>query len=174
VGITSCKSLHRSSTTYSTTSTLPTHILGSNTTPYIMSRVNHLISQVRTLHPTPLRTGNTTQLSNALENILHRAFPAEASSSTSSSASASASASSATSSTSEVGSAVSAQGATSGRQPITQHEKRAVERMIASVERIKSGAALKSVSEGILFLTVVRYRYKDSAKATLLSVCCQI
>ena len=74
-----------------------------------MSRLNQLHTLVRSLNPTPLRTGNAAQLSAAFENIINRTFPS------------------------------------SSNVAAGSGEERAVDGMIKSLERLKSGQAMSDV-----------------------------
>lgn len=85
-----------------------------------MSRAQHLLSIARSLPPSPLKAPGTPQLSDALEKIITRTFPQST-------------------------------GAAPGVAPISQRllgpsEEKAMERMIGSLERIKSNASLLQVS----------------------------
>jgi hypothetical protein len=103
-----------------------------------MSRVTHLLNLARSLPPSPIRAPGTPQLSDALQKIITRTFPQ----------------SSASTSTSAVESSITATPAaigsvTSAPAVVGPSEEKAMEGMIASLERIQSNASLKEVSRYI-------------------------
>jgi len=98
-----------------------------------MSRVTHLVNLARSLPPSPIRAPGSPQLTDALQKVIARTFPQ-------SSGSASAEASSSVTATpAAVGSM------TSAPSVVGPSEEKAMEGIIASLERIQSNAALNQV-----------------------------
>ncbi|KAK1926335.1 hypothetical protein DB88DRAFT_481482 [Papiliotrema laurentii] len=83
-----------------------------------MSRTTHLLSLARSLPASPIRAPGTPQLSDALEKIITRTFPASSTSTT-------------------------AAGGVTTERVLGPSEEKAMERMIASLERIKANDSLR-------------------------------
>ena len=98
-----------------------------------MSRVTHLVNLARSLPPSPIRAPGSPQLTDALQKVIARTFP-QSSGSASTGAS-----SSVTATPAAVGSM------TSAPSVVGPSEEKAMEGIIASLERIQSNAALNQV-----------------------------